>query len=102
PWLFADKIPKSKLVTKYKPTGLLLWTLIIVTGVVLSRMLDHVIHDDQLLEIMGFILLPLPVLISWGLELFEEEEEEDGEEDEEEEGEEEEQDEADAASVPLE
>jgi hypothetical protein len=84
PWLFADKIPKSKFVTKWKPTGLVNWTLIIVTGVLLSRLLDHLVDNDKLVEVLGFILLPLPVLISWTLELFQAEEgeevEEDGEE----------------------
>lgn len=76
PWLFADKIPKSRFVTRWKPTGLVNWTLIIVTGVLLSRLLDHLVHNNKLVEVLGFILLPLPVLISWGLELFEAEEEE--------------------------
>jgi hypothetical protein len=76
PWLFADKIPKSRFVTKWKPTGLVNWTLIIVAGVVLSRLLDHLVHNDHLVEVLGFILLPLPVLVSWALELFEVEEEE--------------------------
>ena len=80
PWLFADKIPKSIFVTKWKPRGLVLWTLIIVTGVLLSKLLSHLIHDDKLLEAVGFILLPLPILIAWALELFEDEDE--GEEDE--------------------
>jgi len=81
PWLFADKIPKSKFVTKWKPTGLVNWTLIITTGVLLSRLLDHLVRSDKLVEVLGFILLPLPVLISWALELFEAEEEGEGEED---------------------
>jgi hypothetical protein len=54
--------------------------LIIVTGVLLSKLLSHLIHDDKLLEAVGFILLPLPILIAWALELFEDEDE--GEEDE--------------------
>ena len=41
------------------------------------------IHDDKLLEDVGFILLPLPILIAWALELFEIEEEEDHEQPEE-------------------
>jgi hypothetical protein len=77
PWLFADKIPKSKFVTRWKPTGLVNWAIIIVTGVLLSRLLDHLVHDDKLVEMLGFIILPLPILISWALELFETEEEED-------------------------
>jgi len=80
PWLFADKIPKSKFVTKWKPSGLVLWTLIIVTGVLLSKLLSHLIHGAKVLEAAGFILLPLPILIAWALELFEDEDEEDGEE----------------------
>jgi hypothetical protein len=79
PWLFADKIPKSKFVTKWKPTGLVNWAIIIVTGVLLSRLLDHLVHDDKLVEMLGFIILPLPILISWALELFETEEEDDEE-----------------------
>jgi len=81
PWLFADKIPKSRFVTKWKPTGLVNWTLIIVAGVALSRLLDHLVHSDHLVEVLGFILLPLPVLASWALELFEVEEEESEDED---------------------
>lgn len=80
PWLFADKIPKSALVTKWKPSGLALWTLIIVAGVLLSKFLSLLIHNDKLLENVGFILLPLPVLVAWALELFEVEEDEDSEE----------------------
>jgi hypothetical protein len=87
PWLFAEKIPKSKFITKWKPAGLLNWTLIIVLGVLLSRLLDHLVHNDELVETLGFILLPLPVLISWALELFEVEEEEGEEQKGEEEGE---------------
>ena len=93
PWLFADRIPKSRFVTKWKPKGLVNWTLIIVTGVVLSKVLGALIHDDKLLEGVGFILLPLPVLASWALELFEDEEEE------EEEGEKEEGTEAELRTV---
>jgi hypothetical protein len=77
PWLFADKIPKSSFVTRWKPKGLVNWTWIIVAGVLLSRLLEHLIHGARALEVAGFILLPLPVLISWALELFEEEETED-------------------------
>ena len=84
PWLFADKIPKSKFVTKWNPRGLVLWTLVIVIDVLLSKLLSHVIHNDKLLEAVGFVLLPIPILISWSLELLEEEvdeeEQDDGEE----------------------
>jgi hypothetical protein len=85
PWLFADKIPKSKFITKWKPTGLMNWAIIIVTGVLLSRLLDHLVHNDKLVEMLGFIILPLPILVSWALELFEAEEEDDEEEEEDEE-----------------
>jgi hypothetical protein len=74
PWLFADRIPKSKLVTRWKPRGLINWSVIIVFGVVLSRLLEHLVHSASLVETLGFIILPLPILISWGLELFEDEE----------------------------
>jgi hypothetical protein len=74
PWVFADKIPKSKFVTKWSPTGLVRWTLIIVFGVLLSRLLEHLVPDPKLSEALGFIILPLPVLIAWALELFEAEE----------------------------
>jgi hypothetical protein len=96
PWLFADKIPKSKFITKWKPTGLVNWAIIIVTGVLLSRLLDHLVHNDKLVEMLGFIILPLPILVSWALELFEAEEEDD----EAEEGEETEAESAEHGDVP--
>jgi hypothetical protein len=97
PWLFADKIPKSKFITKWKPTGLVNWAIIIVTGVLLSRLLDHLVHNDKLVEMLGFIILPLPILISWALELFEAEEEDDEDE---EEGEETEAESAEHGNAP--
>ena len=74
--IIEDRIPKSAYVSKFKPNGIVTWTLIIVTGVVLGAVLDHLIHGNQRVEEVGFIVLPLPVLTFWTLELFEEEEEE--------------------------
>ena len=78
PWLFVDRLPKSSRVAKWMPLGLAKWSLVIVTGVLLSWMLEHLVHDPAQAEAFGFIFLPLPILICWGLELFalEEEEEE--------------------------
>jgi hypothetical protein len=76
PWLWADRIPKSKFVTKWKPRRLTNWSLIIIFGALLSQVLQRLIHSDQLLTQIGFIVLTMPVLASWALELFEEEEEE--------------------------
>jgi hypothetical protein len=70
-WLFADSIPKSPWVTKWKPTGLVMWTIVIVAGILLSRLLDGVVSSSHLVEDIGFVVLPIPVLIFWTLELFE-------------------------------
>ena len=71
--------PKEQVRNEVEADRLVNWTLIIITGVLLSRLLDHLVHDDKLVEVLGFILLPLPVLISWALELFQAEESEDDE-----------------------
>jgi hypothetical protein len=65
--------------------------------VLLSRLLDHLVHNDKLVEMLGFIILPLPILISWALELFEAEEEDDEDE---EEGEETEAESAEHGNAP--
>ena len=70
-WLIADKLPKSSSLEKWRPKGVLMWTLIIVVGILLSRLLDHVIPNGHLVEEVGFVILPLPVLVFWTLELFE-------------------------------
>jgi hypothetical protein len=73
-WLFTDSIPKSRWVTKWKPTGLVMWTIVIVAGILLSRLIDDVVSSSHLVEDIGFVVLPIPVLIFWTLELFEIEE----------------------------
>jgi hypothetical protein len=73
PWLFADRIPKSGPVTKWLPRSLVKWTLIIVSGLLLGSLLENLISGGPLRERVGFIFLPLPVLIFWALELFEDE-----------------------------
>jgi hypothetical protein len=79
PWLFVDRLPKSSRVAKWMPLGLAKWSFVIVTGVLLSWMLDHLVHDPAQAEAFGFIFLPLPILVCWGLELFVPEEEEEEE-----------------------
>ncbi len=69
--LFSDSIPKSHWVTKWKPTGLVMWTIVIVAGILLSRVLNHAVSSSHLVEEIGFVVLPIPVLIFWTLELFE-------------------------------
>ncbi len=48
-----------------------MWTVIIIAGILISRLLDHVIPNSHLVEEVGFVVLPLPVLIFWAIELFE-------------------------------
>lgn len=72
PWLFADRIPKSRLVTKWSPRGLVKWSLVIVVGLVLAQLLEHLVANAAQLVRIGFILLPIPILVCWSLELFEE------------------------------
>jgi hypothetical protein len=73
--LFSDRIPKSRAVAKWKPNGVVTWTLIIAAGVLLGELLKHTLHSGQLVEEVGFIILPLPVVVFWTIELFEGEEE---------------------------
>jgi hypothetical protein len=80
PWLFAERIPKYDWVERHNPTGLAKWTWVIVGTVVLDRILSALVHNDTDLLAWGFILLPLPVLLSWGADLFIPDEEEDEEE----------------------
>lgn len=68
---FEDRFPKSEVVSKWKPNGIVTWTLIICAGVLLGELVKHTIHDDQLVEQVGFIILPVPVLIFWTIGLFE-------------------------------
>jgi hypothetical protein len=89
PWLFIEKVPYNRFVAKWMPAGLAKWAFIIVTGVLLSRLLDAVITDETQSLNWGFILLPLPLLFCWALELLaenEEEEEDDEESEDEDEG----------------
>jgi len=71
---FEERFPKSQIVAKWKPNGILTWTLIISIGVLLGELIKHTIHNDHLVEQVGFIVLPIPVLIFWTIELFEEKE----------------------------
>lgn len=70
PWLFVEKLPKSRLIAKWMPAGLAKWTWIIIASILLSKLLDHLITNPTKAIEWGFILLPLPVLLVWGLELF--------------------------------
>jgi hypothetical protein len=78
--LFEHRMPKSRAVARWKPNVILTWTLIICVGVLLGELLKHTIHQGRLVEQIGFILLPVPVLAFWMLELFEEHEEDEEEE----------------------
>lgn len=73
--LIEERLPKSRRVTKWKPRGIVAWTIIIITGVLLGHLLSDLVHSTRLVEEIGFIVLPLPVLIFWTLELFEENDE---------------------------
>lgn len=86
PWLFADRIPKSDFITKWKPRNLVNWTLIILASAGLTKLLSVLIHSQRLLVQIGFFVLSLPVVGSWALELFEKEEDEEEEEEEQEDG----------------
>ncbi|HWF49161.1 MAG TPA: hypothetical protein VG294_00840 [Solirubrobacteraceae bacterium] len=77
--LIADRLPKSAFITKWMPMGLAKWGFVIAAGIGLSQLLPRLIADPAQAEAVGFIVLPLPILICWALELFVEEEgEEDG------------------------
>jgi len=76
PCLFVDRLPKSSRVAKWMPLGLAKWSFVIVAGVLLSWVLEHLVHDPAQAEAFGFIFLPLPILVCWGLELFVPEDEE--------------------------
>ena len=73
PWLFADRIPKSRLVTTWMPRGVAKWSFVIVAGLALASLLKTVVTGDVQLVRVGFVLLALPIVICWSLELFEEE-----------------------------
>ncbi len=72
PWLFADRISKSRLVTKWIPRGVTKWSFVIVAGLALAALLKHLVTGDVQLVRIGFVLLALPIVICWSLELFEE------------------------------
>jgi len=73
---FDQRFPKSRAIARWKPNGILTWTLIICAGLLLGELLNHTVHNGHLVEEIGFIVLPLPVLAFWTIELFEEKEEE--------------------------
>ncbi len=77
--LFEHRIPKSHAIAKWKPNGIITWTLIISAGVLLGELLKHTVHNGHLVEEIGFIILPIPVLTFWTLELFEVKEQEEQE-----------------------
>jgi hypothetical protein len=81
--LFEERIPKSRKVAKWKPNGIVSWAIIIATGVLLGELLKHTLHSGHLVEEVGFIVLPIPVVVFWLVELFEEKKEEGEREDEE-------------------
>ncbi len=70
-WLFVDRIPKSRFVTRYQPRGLVKWSLIIAATLGLTKLLDHSGLSTETAESIAFVILPIPVLLSWTLELFE-------------------------------
>ena len=69
--LFEEKVPKSPTVTRWKPNGIVTWTIIIGTGVLLGELLKRTVHSGHLVEEIGFIVLPIPVLVFWTLKVFE-------------------------------
>jgi hypothetical protein len=109
PWLFIEKVPYSPFIAKWMPAGLVKWTWVIGGIVLMTMLLDALVKDPQESLNWGFILVPLPILICWALELFAENEPEEDEDEEAEElgepeneaGEEDEEDEEDDARFPL-
>ncbi|MFI5035893.1 MAG: fibronectin type III domain-containing protein [Acidimicrobiales bacterium] len=71
-WLFVERIPKSRLLTRYQPRGLVKWSLVIASTLGLATLFEHSGLSNSLAEALGFVILPVPVLVSWTLELFEE------------------------------
>jgi hypothetical protein len=59
--------------TKWNPRGLVKWSLVIVAGLLLAQLLEHLTANGTQLVEIGFIILPMPILICWSLELFEDE-----------------------------
>ena len=82
PWLFIERVPYNASVAKWMPAGLAKWSFIIVAGWLLGKLLERLIADPTQSIEWGFILLPLPLLLMWALELFAENEPEDEDEDE--------------------
>ena len=72
--LFVDKIPKSRLLTRFEPRGLVKWSVVIVATLGLTKLLEHSGLTTRSAESLGFVLLPLPILVMWTWELFTESE----------------------------
>jgi hypothetical protein len=68
-WLWVDHIPKNAWLGQHAARGVAKWSIIIAAGTVLVAVLGHGTESVQL----GFVLLPLPILVFWTLELFEDE-----------------------------
>jgi hypothetical protein len=66
-WLWVDHIPKNAWLGQHAARGVAKWSIVIAAGTVLASVLGHGTEGVQL----GFVLLPLPILAFWSLELFE-------------------------------
>jgi hypothetical protein len=75
-WLFVEHIPKSRWLSEHPPSGLVRWSVIITLELVLAWTLYRSGMGNRLVEQVGFVVLPLPVLVSWTLDLFVDEENE--------------------------
>lgn len=74
--IFEEKFSKSEFLTKWTPRALVKWSLILVMGAAINVALKHGVHRNTLAEDIGFIILPLPMVLFWLLELFKDPEEE--------------------------
>ena len=66
-WLWVDQMPKSAWLGRHAARGVAKWSFVIASGTALAILLGHGSASVQL----GFVLLPLPILAFWTLELFE-------------------------------
>jgi hypothetical protein len=66
-WLWVDRLPKNAWLGTHAARGVAKWSIVIAVGVVLATVLGHGTASVQL----DFVLLPLPILAFWTLELFE-------------------------------
>jgi hypothetical protein len=75
-WLFVDHVPKSRWLSAHQPSGLIKWSVIITLELVLAWALYRSGLSNQTAEAVGFVVLPIPVLASWTMDLFIDEESE--------------------------